>query len=393
MKSLWLEKKGSERLPQVEVDLEKADEEGANDSLNGKIYLEFNTKQLTFEEQDAVAGKMDLLDGFNEIYTDFGEGDCSDGTVLDKGLFRTKIQSFNYNAQKNYPAKKQNECFPQGNEGKVVELRFKIKDYTDVQKTTVVDVDTIEFCVRVGYVKEINNEDDDVVISYIDTKITGTIDVTGGFNTFTQNVDVEKTDATEFDTEVQKSVPIVTSVCKKNYENVNVDRTYVNGQNFRICVVSEDITAYEVVDFKSLSCGDGEFERNLYDESKLNNGITNFSGIDEKTKKMAMKSVLTSGLVAQGIKSGSGMVLCRGEVSLKNVAGRRSRGRNLQEEASVEGESLTTPFEMNINLDTPATNDNNNIESSAPLPSSITTTTVAVIGFGSILSFVFSMIL
>jgi len=108
---------------------------------------------------------------------------------------------------------------------------------------------------------------------------------------------------------------------------------------------------------------------------------------------MAMKSVLTSGLVAQGIKSGSGMVLCRGEVSLKNVAGRRSRGRNLQEEASVEGESLTTPFEMNINLDTPATNDNNNIESSAPLPSSITTTTVAVIGFGSILSFVFSMIL
>jgi len=262
---------------------------------------------------------------------------------------------------------------------------------------TVKGEERVEFCVRVGYEKEINKEE--TVISYIDTKIKGTLELKGGFNTFTQDIAVEKVASTKFNTAIQKEVKINHFMCKKNKSAVDEGKKFINGQNFRICVESDE-EAYEVVAFTAITCGTGDgIERNLLKEAKSNNGITSIDNKDiDELGIMAIKSVVTSSLVKEAIK-GKGYIECDGAVSLKKkktksvatTAPGTAVGnlRNLQE-ASVEEESLTTPFSMKIDLDILA--NDINIESSAPFPTSMTTS-VAVIGFGSIISFVFSMIL
>lgn len=347
------------RLPLANVILKEAEVEGDNDTLDGKIFFEFNKEQLNFTNQVKV-----------DIYTNVGDGDCGGGTVIDKEAYKYKIFPFNYN--KNYEPRRQNECYPQSKDGRVVTVDFSIKDLETVQTPD----GSFDICVRVGYKIQINEKEVD--ISFVDTKIKGTIDLSGGFSTFNLGVSNVQIKDTDFEQDVQKIVKIERGFGRnQNNEFVtNPDKTYGVGQNFRICVGSEE-AEYEVDNFVEVSCG----SRDLVLDSKAVNDLT---VIDTELKmgRITVESVLTVDLVAKG--QGTGSVPCRGTVSLKKK--RNFRG------ASDEAEELfKSSFEMNINFDTPI--NNKNIESSAPLPTLTTTTVVAVIGVGSILFFVFSFFL
>jgi len=364
-------------------------------------YNDFENTEATVQGNivcTSIAGsEVQLIDDFVSMYIIKGENKevkCGKGK-LDTDLYDQVYKTKNYN--EDFPAKKQDQCYPVGRKGEVIDFDFKIKDIATV---TVEDEDRVEFCVRVGYEKEINKEK--TIISYIDTKITGTLELKGGFNTFTQDIGVEKVASTKFNTAVQKEVKTKQFLCRRNKGEIEQGTKFINGQNFRICVKSDE-DAYEVVAFTSITCGVGDgIERNLYKEAKSDKGFTSIDDKDDGSGIIIIKSVVTSSLVKEAIK-GSGSIECVGAVSLKKVKTKSvattapgaptvppTLARNLQE-ASVEEESLTTPFSMKIDLDIPY---DINIESSAPFASSMTTTTsVAVIGFGSIISFVFSMIL
>merc|ERR1712161_117947 len=99
---------------------------------------------------------------------------------------------------------------------------------------------------------------------------------------------------------------------------------------------------------------------------------------------IAVRSVITAAIITEGKTAGE--ITCTGTVTLKkkDTTTDDSTGdaRNLQISSGSEtddDESVATPFDLKLNLVTP--NVNLNIESSAPLPSSITATTVALVGF------------
>merc|ERR1712161_60966 len=142
---------------------------------------------------------------------------------------------------------------------------------------------------------------------------------------------------------------------------------------------------YEVTEFKDVSCG----TRQLVSEGGAFDELSTIYLVDKDgnvvNDSIAVKSVITATIITEGTKDGS--ILCQGEVTLKKLDGTTVVSlRNLQEVSSGseadDDELLETSFDLKLNLATPNVNLNNSIESSASLPSSITTTTaVAVIGF------------
>eukprot|EP00751_Fragilariopsis_kerguelensis_P036826 CAMPEP_0170934680 /NCGR_PEP_ID=MMETSP0735-20130129/18529_1 /TAXON_ID=186038 /ORGANISM="Fragilariopsis kerguelensis, Strain L26-C5" /LENGTH=448 /DNA_ID=CAMNT_0011338009 /DNA_START=100 /DNA_END=1446 /DNA_ORIENTATION=+ len=362
----------------------KETEDGNPHKLVASIYLEFDEDKL--EEDEEGNSLLNLVGGFQQVYVNVpGEDkDCgARGIPLDKSDWHhgvIRIREYNY--AKFYTPIDTSTCFPSTKQGQVARVNVVIKDPLKEGHPIVTENNIIDFCYRVGYT--IGEGDTKTLVSFTDTKVHGVVTVEGIFGTFDQAVEIVGPDATEIDTSVRTEVDVEVFLCNnKNVGTDNVkDRQYQIGQNFRLCVKSSN-DKYEVTEFKDVSCG----TRQLVSEGVAFDELSNIYLLNEKgdlvEDSIAVKSVITATIITEGTRDGS--ILCQGEVTLKKIDGTIVE-RNLQEVSSGseadDDELLQTPFDLTLNLATPNVNLNNSIESSASLPSSITTTTaVAVIGF------------
>jgi len=243
----------------------------------------------------------------------------------------------------------------------------------------------IDFCYRVGYT--VGTGADKEVVSFRDTKVRGTVTAEGFFGAFDKQVQIIGPDATDLKTTVETKIQVEVALC--NLQNEWTDnaqsKNYQIGQNYRLCVKSSD-EKYEVEKFKDVACG----SRQLVSDGEAADSLSEvFDGDDITLNSIAVKSVITATIIEEGTKDG-GSIICQGTVTLKKKGETVIPLRNLQEIASgldlsgfeADNELVATPFDVKLNLVTPKVNLNNLVESSAPLPSSITTTTaVAVIVF------------
>jgi len=195
-----------------------------------------------------------------------------------------------------------------------------------------------------------------------------------------QSVGIEKKENKNFEATVVKEIDIETFVCNIRNERIRANRSYKIGEQFRICVGPQEAAiaeGYEIDNFIEVTCGTDTAGRSLVADSIESDILTLIDPLPLKNNQRAIRSVITTGYAVDGNTN----LQCTGRVSLSYTAPIRGRAlQNLQPSTGLEG-----LFEMNIEMDIPSN------ESSASLPSSMTTT-VAVIGFGSILSVVSSMI-
>jgi len=314
-----------------------------------------------------------------EVFYDVpaNEDDCSKGKLLlnVEGTFVRTIDvdpsTDEYTEKfKDIPGK----VFPQFKNGVVRKVIVTLSDplYESIFTADTVNSDidgTVDFCVRISYVT--NNGR---LASYFDSKKKITISLTANVANFNQVVDIEKKGTTKvFETDVVKEVDVESFVCTNQNNEIKDSRVYSIGQDFRLCVgpTQAGIDAGYVVDgFNKLRCGDVELITKQ-DETDV------LTDVDEESKNgsLGVTSVLTPDF-ASGYS-----VKCRGSVSLSYTAPGRNRRYLAPSSIEVE-ESLEGRFNMNVNMNSPS------IESSAP-----PLTSVAMIGFGSILSFVIFLLI
>jgi len=371
-----------------------ADEAGAETvdgdpfKLVAQIYVEFNKDKLKDSGELNVNGDchplLELVGGFQEVYINVPETDedCrANGIPVAKPFFKSenlKIRDYSY-AEFNFPID-ESTCFPSTKQGRVTRINVNIKGPLKADSPILTKERTIDFCYRVGYT--IGTGADKEVVSFKDTKVRGQVDLQGFFGNFDTPVQIIDPVATEIDTTVSTKVEVEVSLCnnKNEYTENAQKKQYQIGQNFRLCVKSSN-EKYEVEKFKDVSCG----TRQLVSGGAAVDGLSEIFLLDNNgaliNLSIAVKSVITATIITEGIYDGN--ILCQGSVTLKKKDGTADE-RNLQEISSgseADDESLEIPFDLKLNLVTPNVNLNKYIESSAPLPSSITTTAVAVIGF------------
>jgi len=239
--------------------------------------------------------------------------------------------------------------------------------------------------------------DAEYTVNHMDSKRTISIDLTADIGP--QAVDITQSIATNSDMDAVLEIPVDSFLCNNKYEEVT-NRLYTVGRNFRVCVRPR-ATGYIVDNYIELTCGD----RPLITTDAM--GATTIDPLTEIDSDfitagvLALRSVITAEdvLLALALETdgndGKVQFTCTGKVSLSYTAPIRGRAlRDLQTSTEVAvpsgagggaEELLEGLFELKIEMDIPS-----NESSAKPLPSSMTTT-VAVIGFGSILSVVSSM--
>jgi len=354
------------------------------DRLVTHVYVEFHEDKLI--DADAAAGEthMGLIGGFQNVYVGVLEEDedcAATGTIVETSWYNPitlKINDYDYASL--HPPTDASTCFPSTTQGRVTKIAFAVKgplkEGSPFLQTNPAGERTIEFCYRIGF-KQTNGD----VVSYKDTKVSGAVSVEGVFGSFDTPVKIEEPDATKIDTTVASKVEVTVALCNKLNEMTNgaKNKQYQIGQNFRLCVESAD-AEYEVESFTEVSCG----SRQLVVESAVTDDLSViFDHPNAAGTRFALRSVITAAIITEGKTAGE--ITCTGTVTLmkKDTTTDDSTGdaRNLQISSGSEpdDESVATPFDLKLNLVTP--NVNLNIESSASLPSSITATAVALVGF------------
>jgi len=352
------------------------------DSSNGKpsstVELSDGDKPFTvttyFEATENILKNIPQAEVFYNVAAN--EDDCSKGErLVDEGTFVRTISvdttADEYTEKfKDVPGK----AFPQYDNGIVRKVIVTLSDplYGPIFTADNVnnDIDgTVDFCVRISYVTPIGR-----VASYFDSKKKITLSLTANVASFNEVVNIEKVGSTKlFEADVVKEVDVESFVCTNQNNKIKDGRLYRVGQDFRICVgpTQAGIDAGYVVDgFNKLVCGGIDLVTQK-DETDV------LTFIDEKTKNgsLGVRSVLTPDFAS------GDSVNCRGAVSLSYTTPGSNRRYLAPSSIEVE-ESLEGLFNMNVNMNSPS------IESSAsPL------TSVAMIGFGSILSFVVSLLM
>jgi len=359
------------------------------DKLVAKIFLEFHEDKLKLSDSGETNDDGDpvliLEGGFEEVYVNVPEADedCGvNGDIIDEAFFESKnirIVDSDYAAAN--PPSDLSTCFPSTKQGQVGRIHIGIKDPLADDSPIKKKDGTIDFCYRVGYTVG------EGVVSFRDTKVRGTVTAEGFFGVFENPVNIIGPDATDLETDIETKIQVEVALC--NLQNEWTDnaqsKNYQIGQNYRLCVKSSD-EKYEVEKFKDVACG----SRQLVSDGEAADSLSEvFDGDAITLDSIAVKSVITATIIEEGTKDG-GSIVCKGTVTLKKKDETDSVGRNLQAIASgldlsgfeADNELVATPYDVKLNLVTPKVNLNNLIESSAPLPSSITATTaVAVIGF------------
>mmetsp|Transcript_45951 Transcript_45951/g.51238 ORF Transcript_45951/g.51238 Transcript_45951/m.51238 type:complete len:747 (+) Transcript_45951:15-2255(+) len=331
-----------------------------------------------------------------EVYTgvDAEQDDCATGKLLvNEGTFiitkTVSNEEFPYNQKfKDIGGK----LFPQFTEGIVGQAIVTLSDPLYASIFTIDndndDIDgTIEFCVRITITAA-----NDRITSQIDSKKKIKINLTANIADFVQDVDIKQSDTKLFEKTVSKEVDVVSFVCNNKNEQIQDGRSFSLGQNFRVCVGPTKggiESGYEVDGFNELSCGGVPLVIN-----KVATDVLTTIESSNKNDKRAVQSVLTPDF-ANGES-----VDCEGTVSLSftpvtpstdtvpTPGVTRYLAPSIQlatfSGAEAEEESLGL-FKMNVKMNVPVQMNSPSIESSASLPLA---PSVAIIGFGSVLSFV-----
>jgi len=319
-----------------------------------------------------------------EVYANVpGNGnDCMTGTLLESvgDEFTITTESTQYDEYNtDFQGITGSSDYPVTSEGKIGAATVTISDFqytpTEVNKKIWFpgrgDKDgEIELCIMTSLKIDHDNinGDQEYYVSHMDSKKTISIDLMAKMEAVIQVVDVD------------------TFLCNNKHEQVHQGKKYTSGQNFRICVgpTEEGVhNGYKVDNYIELIC-DGRplIIPEVVDDEEIGPLRT----IEDvyKNNKLAIRSVLT----AKDDIDGKARITCTGKVSLSYTAPTTVRAlRGLTPAGGAETDELLEGlFEVTIEMNTPS-----NESSSAPLPSSMTTT-VAIIGFGSILSVVTSMI-
>mmetsp|Transcript_29276 Transcript_29276/g.33244 ORF Transcript_29276/g.33244 Transcript_29276/m.33244 type:complete len:518 (+) Transcript_29276:149-1702(+) len=333
-----------------------------------------------------------------EVYTgvDAEQDDCATGTLLvNEGAFIiTKTVSnveFPYNQEFKDTGGK---LFPQFTEGKVGEAIVTLSDplymsiYTADDGNDDID-GTIEFCVQITI-----TSDSGRVTSQINSKKKIKIDLTANMADFVQDVDIKQSDTKVFEKTVSKEVDVVSFVCNNKNEQVQDGRSFSLGQNFRVCVGPTKggiESGYEVDGFNELSCGGVPLVIN-----KVATDVLTTIESSNKNDRRAVQSVLTPDF-ANGES-----VDCEGTVSLSynalvissaDTVPTRYLAPSIQSAAFSETEEEALGlFNMNVKMNVPVKMNIPSIESSSSA-SSLMASSATIIGFGSVLSFVVSLLM
>ena len=231
------------------------------DALVGKVYVEmvknglYATKALFVEFYAGVAeDSVDCRVSGKLI----NQGD--DGPVKFDAIF----EHDNYNVE--YEPQNQDECFPRTKNGAVVAVEFTFANPFYANDDTTIwypnedanEDGMISFCVRVGYKETINDVDE--VISFLDIKIRGNLDISATFNSVGAIVPITLEQATKFETEIECTINVDAFLCGTDEENQRIanDESYGLGQSFRICVdvpdTDNNFGNYKVTGFNSIVC-------------------------------------------------------------------------------------------------------------------------------------------
>lgn len=320
------------------------------------------------------------------------EDDCSKGTLIEDGVCEDEdgdCFTISYAAVDNIPGA--DFPLPRKTNGivgatTVIFSNFMSNAIYVANEDTNDGIDgTVEFCVQTS-IKETDSETGEFTASHIDSKKMILVNLAGNFASFEQVVAIEDTVNNDFETTAVKIIDVETFLCNIRNERVRVGRSYMIGQQFRICVGPQSAAleeGYAIDTFVDVTCGRGTAARSLLVDSIPLSPITSIDPLPLLLDRRAFESVITTGY---GV-AGNTDVTCTGRVSLSYTApGRALRDLQTSTEVAVPSgagagggaeELLEGLFELNIEMDIPSN------ESSAPLPSSMTTT-VAVIAFGSI---------
>jgi len=305
------------------------------ESLTGQVYIEVEPDQLDGENKLFV----EYYANVNQDSTD----DCkARGTLIDEDFVDVRMDTFAYPSYNSaYEPQEQDECFPRTSNGQVAAVEFtfinpfydgpapmKIWDPTKGTKDGV-----INFCVRVGFKRDINGSDELELISFIDTKISVDVDLTANFNSFEQNVEITSEQATDFETEVTASMDVNAFLCGDPEENDGFPfgESFGLGQTFRICVdVTEEYKdEYKLTGFENVICENDIETREMVKDGNSDPltkvetvvaGSKNFGGSFTATESaIAIESVITSGFFNPNGDDSS--FSCRGEVELEYIGG------------------------------------------------------------------------
>jgi len=353
------------------------------------------------------ASKSDFNDGVTiEVYAGVkdDEEDCTQGATVPKTDYTTEsLQYADYSG-------------PQATSDGVVGIaRVTIPDFTTLSSILLPMKDgTIKLCVVTAIkIDYYGNGAKDYSVSQLNSKRSISVALVGSIaegGQMKQVIEVTESKATTSESKAVLSVVVDTILCNNKNDPVREDKSYVTGQQFRICVgPTKDGVAkgYQVDQYLEVKCG----ERTLFSTEKGTDALTNIDD-ENKNDKRAIRSVLTvEDAAAAAVIDGTGTstFTCTGKVSLSYtspVVDDELRAlRNLlpastgvvvpSSSGGAEAEAvLEGLFDVTIQMETPSMNESS---SAPPGPTSKTTrTTVAVMGVivvvGSLLSVVSSML-
>jgi len=173
-----------------------------DEGLVGQVYVEVNPERL-------ISGESYSFIEFYAHVTRNTTDTCDvDGTLIDADLVGIKSSFSQYYDGYNlvHEPKDQEECFPRTTNGQIAAVLFMFEDplYDEPKDMTIwnnaaddtnnnneneSNDGSIQFCVRVGYKRELNGSIQ--LISFLDTKIVVNVDLIANFiNSFPQNVPI-----------------------------------------------------------------------------------------------------------------------------------------------------------------------------------------------------------
>jgi len=299
-----------------------------DEGLYGDVYVEIDPTMIK--------------DVFVEFYAIVGveSDDCkADGILITDEVDEIEDESILYGGYMDiFEPTNQDECFPRTKNGAIAAVKFIFNNihYTEPENMKIWDPDAgdtegglINLCVRVGYKKEINGLIE--LVSFLDTKIRGNVDLTANFNSFEQVVPITDVIATVIKTEFSCSIDIHSFLCEPTGEQDGFPTggKYGLGQVFHICVdVTEEYTDdYKVTGFEDVVCENGLDTRELVTKrvmdplTTVETNIEGSSNIDgtliATTNTIAIVSVATAGFFNSNGDDSS--FDCRGEVQLEYI--------------------------------------------------------------------------
>jgi len=303
----------------------------ATGALEGELFVEVSREQWT----------STITTAFVEVYAGIEENsvDCKvDGTPIEDGVVVVS-NTVDYNYNDAFSPSNEEECFPRTKNGEVVAVGFTFANpFDDKEGATKIwypkdgtnDDGLINFCVRVCYKIIVNGEDE--LVSFIDTKIRGNLDISATFNSFGEAVPITLEQATKFETELECKIDVNAFLCltPEEKERMPSGQSYGLGQSFRICVDIADtyVGNYEVTGFNSIVCRNSIVNRTLITDGGTTDPLTSvvtdvdgfksFGGASIATENAAaVESVVTSVYFAE--KASADQFDCDGEVELKYI--------------------------------------------------------------------------